>query len=146
GDPGSLFDDGAAIVRLAAENLADASLLDNSVGFRSQAGAHEDVLNVAQAAELAVQQIFALAGAEQPPCHHHFALGQLHRLALAPANLQAQGASTVNRSPASTFRRRCPFCRLPSVFSGLSSWVVRTFKAIERSGLNLGDGGLRGFR
>ena len=65
GDAGSLFNDGAAIGGLAAEDLADASLLDDGVGLGAKAGAHEDVLNVAQAAELAVQQIFAFAGAEQ---------------------------------------------------------------------------------
>ena len=65
GDAGGLFDDGAAVVRLGAEKLADALLADDGVGLRAEAGAHEDVLNVAQAAELAVEQIFAVAGAEE---------------------------------------------------------------------------------
>jgi len=44
----------------------------------------EDVLNIAQAAELAIQQVLALAGAEQAARNHHFAL--LRRaLELAPA-------------------------------------------------------------
>ncbi len=65
GDAGGLFDDGAAVVRLGAEKLADALLLDDGVALRAEAGAHEDVLNIAQAAELAVEQIFAVAGAEE---------------------------------------------------------------------------------
>ncbi len=49
GDAGGLFDDGAAVVRLGAEKLADALLLDDGVALRPEAGAHKDVLNVAQA-------------------------------------------------------------------------------------------------
>ena len=65
GDAGGLFDDGATVGRLAAENLSDAALLDDRVGLGPEPGAHEDVLNVAQPAKLSVQQILALAGAEQ---------------------------------------------------------------------------------
>ena len=61
GDAGGLFDNGAPVVRLAAENLADAALLDDGVRFGTETGPHEDILYVAQAAELSVQQIFALA-------------------------------------------------------------------------------------
>ncbi len=57
-DARSFFDNRAPIVRLARENLADASLLDDCVRLRAKAGAHENVLYVAQTAELAVQQIF----------------------------------------------------------------------------------------
>ncbi len=64
-DSGGFFEDGAAVGGAAAEDLADASLLDQRVGLRAQAGAHEEFLNVAQAAELAIQQVFAVAGAEQ---------------------------------------------------------------------------------
>src|SRR5581483_4970555 len=63
---GGLFDDGAPVGGLAAEDLSDASLLDDGIGFRTQSRTHEDVLNVTQAAKLAVQQVFALAGAEKP--------------------------------------------------------------------------------
>src|ERR1019366_8133691 len=63
-DAGSFFNDGAAVVRLGAEELADALLADDCVALGAKAGAHEDVLNVAQAAELAVDQVFTLAGAE----------------------------------------------------------------------------------
>src|SRR5579862_1748599 len=36
---GRFFDDGAAILRLIAEDLANAALLDDSVTFRAQSGA-----------------------------------------------------------------------------------------------------------
>ena len=82
-----LFDNGAPVVRLRAQQLPNALLPDDRVALRPKASAHEDVLNVAQAAQLAVQQIFALAGAEQPPRDDNFAL--LRRaVELAAANLQ----------------------------------------------------------
>src|SRR6185437_14162523 len=87
GNAGGLFDDGAAVVRLGAEQLANALLADDGVALGTEAGAHEDVLNVAQPAELAVQQIFAFAGAEETPGDDNFAL--LRRsVELAPADFQ----------------------------------------------------------
>ena len=70
GDAGSFFDDGPAVGGTAAQDLPDASLLDQRVGLRAQPGTHEQFLDIAQAAQLAVQQIFAFAGAEQPPVDH----------------------------------------------------------------------------
>ncbi len=49
----------AAVERLGAEELADALLADDGVGFAAEAGAHEDVLNVAEAADLAVEEVLA---------------------------------------------------------------------------------------
>ena len=65
GDAGGLFDDRAAVLRLGAENLADAALLDDGVAFRPEAGAHEEVLDIAQAGGAAVDQVFAFARAVQ---------------------------------------------------------------------------------
>ena len=65
GDAGGFFDDRAAVLRLGAEDLADAALLDDGVAFGAEAGAHEDVLDIAQAGGVAVDQVFAFAGAEQ---------------------------------------------------------------------------------
>ena len=87
-DAGGFFENRAAIGGTAAEDLADASLLDERVGLGAQAGAHEQFLNVAQAAELAVQQIFAVAGAEQAARDHDFAGVELLLVELAAANLQ----------------------------------------------------------
>jgi hypothetical protein len=66
GDAGSLFDDGPAILRLGAEDLADTALLDDGVAFRPEAAAHENILDIAQARGVAVDQVFAFAGTEQP--------------------------------------------------------------------------------
>ena len=65
GDSGGLFEDGAAVHGLGAEDLADALLADDGVGLAAQAGSQEDVLNVAQAADLAVEQVLGVAGAEE---------------------------------------------------------------------------------
>ena len=73
GDAGGFFDDGAPVLRLGTQNLPDAPLLDNGVAFRAQAGAHEQVLNVAQAGNVAVDQVFALAGSIQAARDGHFA-------------------------------------------------------------------------
>ncbi len=87
GDAGGFFNDGAAVGRLAAQDLPDATLLDDGVGLRAKAGAHEDVLNVAQAAELAVQQVFAFAGAEESARDLDFA-GLESALELAAADFE----------------------------------------------------------
>ena len=73
GDAGSFFDDGAAVSGAGGEDLADAALLDDGVGFRSEAGAHEDVLDVAETGLLAVDEIFTVAGAEQSAGDNQFA-------------------------------------------------------------------------
>ncbi len=65
GDAGGFFDDAAAVEGLGAEELADALLADHGVGFAAEAGAHEDVLNVAQATDLAVEEVLGVAGAEE---------------------------------------------------------------------------------
>ena len=77
GDAGGFFENRAAVGGTAAEDLADASLLDERVGLGPEAGAHEQFLNVAQAAELAVQQIFAVAGAEQAARDHDFSVHEI---------------------------------------------------------------------
>src|SRR4029077_7017842 len=87
GNAGGLFDNGPAMGWTAAEDLPDASLLDQGIGFWPQPGPHEEFLNVAQAAQFSVQQIFAFAAAKQPPVHDDFpSLKPL--LELSAANLK----------------------------------------------------------
>src|SRR5208282_5624100 len=62
--------------------------LDQRIGLRSQARAHEHFLDIAQAAQLAVQQILAVAGAEQPPGDDELSCLELLSLELPPADLQ----------------------------------------------------------
>ena len=103
---GSLFDNRAPVMRLRAQQLPDALLADDRVGLRPQTGAHEDVLNIAQPAQLPVQQIFAVAGAEQPPRNHNLATLR-GALELAPANLQHHFVpSAVQRQPRPAFQPR----------------------------------------
>ena len=83
---GGFFDDGAAISRTAAENLADASLLDERVRLGPKAGAHEEFLNAAQAAEFSVEQVFAIAAAEEAPRHGNFSGVILLLIKFAAAN------------------------------------------------------------
>src|ERR1019366_5963472 len=66
GNPGRLFDHRAPVLRLGTQNLPDAPLLDDGVAFRAQAGAHEQVLDIAQAGGTAVDQVFAFPGTVQP--------------------------------------------------------------------------------
>ena len=51
GDAGGFFDDAATVKGLGGEDLADALLADHGVAFAAEAGAHEDVLDVAEAAD-----------------------------------------------------------------------------------------------
>ena len=64
-DAGRFLDDVAAVERLGRQDLADAALLDDGVGFRTQARTHEKVLDVAQSRLAAVDQVLAIARAKQ---------------------------------------------------------------------------------
>ena len=83
-----LFDNRAPVMRLGTKQLPDALLLDDGVGFRAEAGAHEDVLNIAQAAKFAVEQIFALAGTKQAAGDDDLALPGRGSLEAPAANFQ----------------------------------------------------------
>ena len=65
GDARGLFDDRTAIERTRAEDLPDAALLDNGVVFGAEAGSEKDILDVAEPAELAVDQVLALSRPEK---------------------------------------------------------------------------------
>src|ERR1035441_9281241 len=55
---GGLLNHRAPVLRLGTENLADAPLLDDGVALGSEARAHEEVLDVAQAGGAAGDQGF----------------------------------------------------------------------------------------
>ena len=65
-DARGLFNHATAIRGLVAENLPDAALFDDGVTFRTEAGAEEQILDIAQAGDFAIDEIFALAAAEEP--------------------------------------------------------------------------------
>ncbi len=61
GDACGLFEDGAAVFWLGRENRVDLPLRHDRVGGRTNAGAHEETVNVAEAGRVLVDEIVALA-------------------------------------------------------------------------------------
>ena len=68
-DPRGFFNQLAPVGGTRAEDHPDLALLDDRVGFGPQAGVHQQFVDVAEAADLAVDQIFALARAIQAARH-----------------------------------------------------------------------------
>ncbi len=62
GDAGRLFDQLTPIGRTRAQNHPDLALLDDRVGLGAEARVHQQLVNIAQAADLAVDQVFAFTG------------------------------------------------------------------------------------
>src|SRR5208282_941921 len=87
-DPSRFFDDGAAIRWTAAQNLADAPLLDQRIRFRPQARSHEQFLDVAQTTQFSIQQVFAIPAAEQPARHGNLSGVVLLLIEFAPPDFQ----------------------------------------------------------
>ena len=66
-DAGRLLEELPALRRARAQDLTDPPLLDDRVRLDADAGIHEEVLHVAEAADLSVDEVLALPGAVQPP-------------------------------------------------------------------------------
>ncbi len=128
GDAGRFFDDGAAVEGLGAEELTDALLADDGVAVATEAGAEEDVLDVAQTADLAVQKVFALAGAEEAARDGDFAGAGGGAAELAATDLEDDAA--VFRGG---FGVRCGF----GAFGGLGGFA---FGLVGLAGLCVEDG------
>ena len=91
-DAGGFFDQLAPIGRPRAEDHADLALLDDRVGLGAEAGVHQQLVDVAQAADLAVDQVLALARAVQAPRDLDVAregVGHLRRSTACPLPLAA---------------------------------------------------------
>ena len=69
GDAGGFFDQLAPIGRPRAENQPNLPLLDDGVRLCAKARVHQELVHIAQPANFAVDQIFALTGAIQPARH-----------------------------------------------------------------------------
>ena len=78
GDARGLFDQLTAIGRATAENQSDLALFDDCVGLRAEARVHQQLVDIAQPAGRAVDQVFTFAGAVQPPGHLDFARDRLN--------------------------------------------------------------------
>ena len=66
-DAGGLFEDHAAVLGRRLQEHVDLALLDHAVGLRAQAGAGQQVADVAEPAGIAIDQVLALAAAIDPP-------------------------------------------------------------------------------
>src|SRR6185436_17620961 len=87
-DPRRFLDEEAAVGRLARQDQADLALLDDRVGLATEARVHEQLVDVAQAAHVAVHQVLALAVAVEPAGHE--ALGVAVRaVAVEAGDLEA---------------------------------------------------------
>ncbi len=134
GDAGGLFDDGAAVVGLGGEKLADALLADDGVGFATEAGAHEDVLNVAETADLAVEEVLAVAGAEEAAGDGEFAGADGGAAEFAAADLQDDivwvgDARLVGDSAASAASTGCGPLASPSMT--VPGWASATASSVS---------------
>ena len=69
GDAGRLLEQLPALGRARPQYLTDAPLLDHRVGLHAHARVHQEVLHVAQSADLPVDEVLALPGAVQAPPH-----------------------------------------------------------------------------
>ena len=82
-DAGSFFNNGAAIHGPRIQNLPDAALLDDGVGIWAKTHAHEEFLDVAEAGDAAIKNVFALARAVEAAADYDFAgLGRVHGFVL----------------------------------------------------------------
>ena len=79
-DAGRFLDQLTPIGRARAEDQPDLALLDDRVGLRAEPGVHQQVVDVAQPADLTVDQVFALARAIQAARDFDFARDRLNQL------------------------------------------------------------------
>ena len=111
-DTRRLFNDRAAVHRLRGKNLSDPALFDNRVVTTSQTGSGKEILNIAQAANLVVEQVFALTGSIK---------SSRDRNSFAGRKLKRQ----ISTAPMSFVR------------SLLRSWVSATSACLAESGASL---------
>ena len=76
-DARRLLENHPAIFRLAGKNLGDVTLRQNTVARATNAGAHEQLLDVLKAARRAVEKIFAATVTKNPAGERHFIVGDL---------------------------------------------------------------------
>ncbi len=62
-DAGRLLEDGAALFRRGLQQHIDPALLDDAIGVVPGAAAEEEIFDVLETADLAVDEIFAFAAA-----------------------------------------------------------------------------------
>ena len=100
------FNNVAPVGGTAAQNLSDAPLFDERVRFRPQPRPHEQFLDVAQAAQFAIQQVFAVAAAEQAARHRNLSGVVLLLIEFAAADFQNYQRSSRCHCDRGGIRRR----------------------------------------
>jgi len=78
GDPRRFFEDHPPVFGFARENLRDVALGHDAVAGPAHPRAHEQLLNVLQAAGSLVDEILAAAVAEHPPGNRNLIVGNFH--------------------------------------------------------------------
>lgn len=73
-DAGRFLENAAAVLRARAQNLLDPTLADDGVRLLADAGIHEQLGDVLEPARLAVDHVFAVAAAMDPPRHRHLVM------------------------------------------------------------------------
>ena len=74
-DAGGFLEDGAAILGPRGQDQVDLALLHNGIGRPADAGVHEEFLDITQAAERLIKEVFALAVAVHAPGDAHLVVG-----------------------------------------------------------------------
>ena len=92
-DARRFFDQRAPLGRPRRQDLPDLALLDDRVGLDAQPRVHQQVVDVAQPADLAVDQVLALARSIQPPADLDVARDD------AAARRAARPSASPSRSP-----------------------------------------------
>ncbi|OFW51696.1 MAG: hypothetical protein A3G77_12505 [Acidobacteria bacterium RIFCSPLOWO2_12_FULL_68_19] len=83
GDAGGLLNELPPIDRPRAEDQTDLSLLDDGVGLGAETGVHHQLVDVAQPADLSVDQVFAFTRPVEPARHLDVAREQLRSRLMA---------------------------------------------------------------
>ena len=71
GDTGGFLEDFPAVTAFQRENFVNTALTDVGVALPAQARVHQQFIDVLQAGRLAIDIVFAVAGAVIPPGDHH---------------------------------------------------------------------------
>ena len=79
GDTGRLFEQRAPLVGAVRQEPVDLLRLDHDTTFTPQSGSPQEILNVAQAHRLLIQEVFAQSRAREAPRYHHLSVGDRER-------------------------------------------------------------------
>ena len=79
GDTGCFFEKRAPLVGAVRQEPVDLLRLDHDTTFTPQSGSPQEILNVAQAHRLLIQEVFAQSRAREAPRYHNLPVGDRER-------------------------------------------------------------------